>query len=317
MKKVINELNVVGRVYEHELKIKQVQNENSSNYGKNYISGKIHIAIDEDGINVIPVYVTYIAETTKDGGKNKSFALLKELVDNNLTWIEQGKDGAMKISVLGSVVEKSFYNENNELISTKQNEASVFTKVNKFSTNDTDRNYPRAKFKVDSVVFSLKRIEADEDKGITEDYAVVKCGLFNWRNELYIMDFKIYNPQGIEYFENLEPSGSNPVFIQLYGGVNCQTVTLEKETPTAFGKPIVEQVTRTTREWIIESASSTPFEYGEEGALTAEELKQCVADRELRLAELKKRTEEWRADRAKTPVAPAAIPIIKTDSYNF
>ena len=49
--KFINTETIIGRIYQHDLVIKKVQNENSANYGKDFIGGKLDIAVDEDGLN--------------------------------------------------------------------------------------------------------------------------------------------------------------------------------------------------------------------------------------------------------------------------
>ena len=53
-----NEVKIAGYVYQNNqdprigLSIKTVQNANSANYGKEFISGNLDIAVDEDGMNV-------------------------------------------------------------------------------------------------------------------------------------------------------------------------------------------------------------------------------------------------------------------------
>lgn len=58
MKKTINKETIEGRVYQFDLEVKKVQNTESENYGKDFISGTLEVAVDEDGLNVVPVHYT-------------------------------------------------------------------------------------------------------------------------------------------------------------------------------------------------------------------------------------------------------------------
>ena len=69
MKKMLNSVHLEGRIYAHDLTVKTVQNEQSKNFGKEFIAGNLEVAVDEDGLNVIPVHFTYVTETTNSGAK--------------------------------------------------------------------------------------------------------------------------------------------------------------------------------------------------------------------------------------------------------
>ena len=72
MKKYINNEKKKARMYQNNITIKKVQNQTSANYGKEFISGNLEIAVDEAGLNVIPVHFTYVVETTSSGNKNQT-----------------------------------------------------------------------------------------------------------------------------------------------------------------------------------------------------------------------------------------------------
>ena len=100
MRKNLNTEHIEGRVYQHSLELK-VTGPNAKNPGTPYISGDLHVAIDDnEPTNVIPIHFTYVAETTGKGGKNRTFTALKKIIDNpENTWITKGKDNAFKVSV--------------------------------------------------------------------------------------------------------------------------------------------------------------------------------------------------------------------------
>ena len=68
MRKATNTEHIEGRIYQHDLAVKTVQNNASENFGKEFISGTLDIATDEEGCNVLTVHFTYVTETTKKGG---------------------------------------------------------------------------------------------------------------------------------------------------------------------------------------------------------------------------------------------------------
>ena len=55
MRKAINNEKIEGRIYQHNLTIKKVQNQTSANYGKEFISGNLEIAVDEIKNNDIDI----------------------------------------------------------------------------------------------------------------------------------------------------------------------------------------------------------------------------------------------------------------------
>ena len=46
MRKTINTEHIEGRIYQHDLAVKTVQNQQSSNFGKEFIAGNLDIAVD-------------------------------------------------------------------------------------------------------------------------------------------------------------------------------------------------------------------------------------------------------------------------------
>ena len=47
MKQMINQEHIEGRIYQHDLAVKTVQNQQSANFGKEFIAGTLDIATDE------------------------------------------------------------------------------------------------------------------------------------------------------------------------------------------------------------------------------------------------------------------------------
>lgn len=314
MRKAINTERIEGRVYQHNLVIKTVQNQTSANYGKEFISGNLEIAVDEAGLNVIPVHFTYVTETTSSGNKNATYANLKKIIDDNKTWISVGKDEASKVRVDTAIALNDFYTQDESLVSVKTNEGGFVSFV-----NDLCPENERNTFASDMVITSVKRVEKDEEKNIDEDYVVVRGAIFNFRNDLLPVDFTVRHVDGMKYFENLEVSNSEPIYTKVWGRIECRTIVNEVSEESAFGESSVRTYERKAKEWTITGTAKVPYDFGDEKVLTAAELTKAVQDREVMLAETKARSDEYRASKAAAPApATTGAPVTATkETFTF
>ena len=313
MRKAINTERIEGRVYQHNLVIKTVQNQTSANYGKEFISGNLEVAVDEAGLNVIPVHFTYVTETTSSGNKNATYANLKKIIDDNKTWVSVGKDDAQKVRVDTAIALNDFYTQDDTLVSVKTNEGGFVSLV-----NDLCPENERNTFASDMVITSVKRVEKDEEKNIDEDYVVVRGAIFNFRNDLLPVDFTVRHKDGMKYFEDLEVSNSEPIYTKVWGRIECRTIVNEVSEEYAFGESSVRTYERKAKEWTITGTAKVPYDFGDEKVLTAAELTKAVQDREVMLAETKARSDEYRASK-NAPSAPAAgAPVTATkETFTF
>ena len=321
MKYTTNKITIQGRVYSfgeangrNMLEVKIVKNEKSENFGKEFIAGTIQVAVDEAGLNVIPVHYTFVSPTTKTGGTNNTFTALKALIDGGKTWVKDGKDAAPMVKLEPSFALNDFYiNENGEdkLVSQVMHEGGFATIVNTLPENEAERTY----FRCDMVITNVTHVDEDKEKNIDEHIAL-RGAVFNFRKELLPLTFTVKNPNGMNYFEELGVSGSEPVYTWVEGVINCNTVKTELKEETAFGGDSVRTFERKTKEWLVVRASQNPYDFGEEGILTGEELTKAMQDRQVKLAEEKKRSEEYKAQR-NNPVAAPAAPQAKAGDFNF
>lgn len=300
MKNCINKVALSGYLYQHSLALKTVQDKNSDNYGKEFINGNIELVLDEEGLNVVPVHFTYVTATTKDGKVNRSYGVLKSIIDNDQSWIKVGKENALKLACSPSLALNDFYANDGNLVSQVIQEGGFVSVVDKFA----ERN----KFELDLLITSVAHVEADPEKNITADFCKVRGAGFNFRKELLPMEFKVTNAKGMEYFEDLDASPKNPVFLKVWGKISHKTTKVEKVEESAFGEASVTTYDRKVKEWVITGASPEPYAFGDEEVLTVEELQKAMQNREVLLAETKKRSDEWKANKAasSTPTPAAA-----------
>ena len=314
MRKATNTERIEGRVYQHSLAIKTVQNQTSPNFGKEFIAGDLEIAVDEAGLNVIPVHYTYVTPSTNAGGENKTFTALKRIIDGGKTWITDGKDEALKVKADTAIALNDFYTQDGNLVSVKKNEGGFVTIVSGELCPENERNT----FSADMVITGVTRVEANPEKNIDNDYVVVKGAVFNFRNELLPTEFFVKNADGMKFFEGLEATAAEPIYTKVWGRISCETITNEVKEESAFGDEAVRTYERKVREWVITGTAKVPYEFGDEKVLTRDELTKAMQDREIMLAEVKKRGEEYRANKAasgSTSSAPASSTAV--GSFNF
>ena len=321
MRKNVNTERIEGYIYQlgdsngRDVLTEKVSGQGSKNPGTKYIAGTIEIAVDEDGMNIIPVHFTYVTPTYSSGKENRNFNVLSQIIANPKTWLSDGKENATKVRIDASIGLNDFYGQDGQLVSTKRNEGSFISVISNLSA-ETERNT----FKADMVITSVKHIDADSEKNIAADYCTVRGAIFDFRNSVLPVEFMIKNPAGMKYFESLDASGSNPIYTNVSGRINCSAEKVQIVEESAFGEPTVTTREKKTREWIITSAAKVPYDFGDEEVMTAEELTKALQDREVYLADLKKRNEDYKASKASAsaPVAPTAAPAkAKAGSFNF
>ena len=301
MKKMINTERIEGRVYQHNLTIKTVQNQTSANFGKEFISGQLEFAVDEEGLNIIPVHYTYVTETTSAGNKNATYANLKKIIDEGKTWIANGKDEAQKVRIDTAIALNDFYSGENhdELISVKTNEGGFVTLINELGA-EGERNT----FSADMVITGVKEVEANEERN-EDAYVTVRGAIFNFRNSLLPVEFTVRHKDGMKYFLDLEVSNSAPIFTKVWGKIECMNIPVEIKEDSAFGEESVRTYTRKTKAWNITGTAKVPYDFGDEKILTSEELTKAMQDRQTLLAEIKTRSDEYRAQKAASTSAHA------------
>ena len=311
-KSFINRETVEGRLYQHNLEMKTVQNKESKNFGKDFISGTIDIATDEDGLNVVPIHFTYVVEMTNGGKKNVTFGVLKSIIDGAKCWVTDGKDAALKVRVSTALALNDFYvkeGDEDRLVSAKRNEGG-FVNIIKDLSPEPERN----RFDCDMIITGVTPVEVEDG----DDYIRVRGAIFNFRADLLPIEFTAHDPGAIDYFEKLDASASNPVFTEVRGAIVNNAIKQNIEEESAFGTVSVRTITRNVKEWVIDWARPTEYDFGAEDTITADELRTAMQNREVYLAEIKKRRDEYAASRAAaTTPDSAATSAIPEGSFNF
>lgn len=292
MRKTKNSVYLSGRIYsKSDLEVKTVKNQQSENFGKPYIGGKLEIAIDEEGTNVITVNYTYVTPTTAKGGVNKTYTVLEKIVNEGKTWVTDGKDAATKIKLTPSFAANDFINRKDELIESVRLENGFAEFIDELPEDVNARNT----FIVDMVINNVAEMEGNEDRGITPYMAIRGC-VFNFKEEIIPMEFRTRNDGAMKYFDSLDASPNTPVFTQIKGIVMNTKVQQRVVEESAFGEAQVSFRESTIKENIVTWAKPETYEFDVD--ITADELKGFIQAREIHKADVRRQNEEYQASRA-------------------
>ena len=309
-KTMINQTHIEGVLYEHNLEAK-VSGDTSKNPGTPFISGTISIATDDAMTNIVPIHFTYVTATFGSGKPNDTYTTLNNIINGTFgTYMKDGADKAVKLRVDSAIGLNEFYTDRNgkeELVSAKRNEGGFVHKVDAIDADEKVRNT----FKVDMIINCVTHVDADDEKNLPEK-AVVKGAIFNFRKDLMPVEFSATNPNAINYFESLGATQQEPVFTCVWGRQVSETIVRQITTESAFGEDEVREVKNTRRDFVITGAAKDPYVWDDEGSITAVELNEAIQKREVDLAAMKKRQDEYKASRnVIQPNAPA------TGGFNF
>lgn len=315
MRANVNREQIEGRIYQHNLSMKKVANSASANFGKTFINGTLDVATDEDCTNIITVHYTFVTEMTKSNAANPSFNNLKRIIEGAKTVLVDGKDQAWKVRLTPSAALNDFYpNGQDELVSQPRHEGGFVSIVSELHPEGIERN----KFEFDTLITGVEKIEKDPENGIPEDYVRIRCAIFNFKNDILPFTLVARNPGAVKYFEDLGVTPSEPVYTSVWGKISNELISVKTEKESAFGEPAVDTVQRRVREWVITGAAKSPYDFGDPNIMTVKDVEKALQDRNLALAEIKKRSDEYYASRKEDVAANMANNInIPTGGFNF
>lgn len=314
-KNFVNNTHIEGYVYEHKLE-KKVSGDNSKNPGTEFINGTLSIATDDDMLNVVQVHFTYVTEVTAKGKANASYGVLMNIIEGKIgSVMEHGKENAGKVRIDSALDLNEWYDTRtagNPLISVKRNEGGFI-----HTTQELNSENQRATFEVDMVITGATRMDEDTERNQPEKVVVKGC-IFNFRKALLPVEFTVLNPKAMDYFENLGASTKAPIFTKLSGQQVSKTIVKTIEEESAFGEASVKEVRNTQRDFVITWAQAAPYEWDSEDTLLASELSEMIAAREVYLADVKKRQDEYQANKGGAfSAAPAASTSPAKGEYKF
>lgn len=313
MKNMINRTHIEGWLYDHDLTLKE-SGPNSKNPGTEFISGNIQIATDDAKTNIVPVHFTYVTATTAKGNPNQTFAILKDIIDGKSHSImKNDESSAVKLRVDSAIGLNDFYTDRNgeeTLVSAKRNEGGFVHLAAELAEDEKARNT----FEADMLITNVTRIEADEERQLPEK-VTVRGAIFDFRKALLPIEFSATNPNAMNYFEGLGASSKEPVFTKVWGRQISETIVRTYTEESAFGEDSVREVRSSRKDFVITGAAREPYAWDDAETITAAELTEAMQNREVHLAEVKQRWNEYRNSQNGTPATTTAD--VKKGGFNF
>jgi len=301
-----NSANVQGYIFSHTLANRV------SKAGVPFINGRISIATDESGTNVIDVNFSYVSEYFGKTDKvNQSYQVLQNIIDNAKTFEEVGNQ-ATKVRIDGSVETNDFVTRDGEMASPKR-VAGSFIHILNGPISDNP-----ATFDVDMVITSTVEREQND----MADYLEIRGYTFDFRGTAIPLSLNVRTQAAIDYFLGMDISQSNPLCSEIKGEIISTVIETSYEEEGAFGEPIVHTTQRSLRTWDVNFASKEPYEWDDESFITKKEMKASLSAREEHLADVKKRHDDYIAQRDggqnfSAPAAKKPAPVEDDDSDDF
>lgn len=320
MKKTFtNATHIEGYIYEHKLEEK-VSGETSKNPGTPFISGTLSIATDDELLNVVQVHFTYVTAVTSKGKPNNTYNTLKAIIDGKIQNVmEHGKENAGMVRIDSAIGLNEWYDSrnNDQLVSVRRNEGGFVHQINELNENPEQR----ATFDVDILITKATRLEPDEERELPERM-IIRGAAFDFRKALLPIELTVKHPGAMDYFDSMEISNTNPLFTELKGIQVSRTVVRRKEEAGAWGEVSVTETRSSERDFVVNWAKPAPYEWDDEATLTVKELEEMMAAREIYLADIKKRQDEYQATKGNAltggAVKSAPVPASGTNkTYDF
>ena len=289
-----------GFVYSHKLE-KRVTGEQSKNPGQTYIRGSIDVATNDDCNNIVTFNFTYVTPTTNTGAKNATYSVLEDVITGAIKNVmTDGKENAGKVRIDSAFALNEWYNTKEKdcpLVSTLRNEGGFVHQIETLNPEEEKRT----KFSADMVVTKARRVEANAEKG--EPEKVIASGyIFNFKNEIMPVEFTVLENDAMNYFEDME----KPFFTEVRGIQQSLVLKREVREESAFGEDSVREVTTNKKAFVINWGRKEPYEWDSDTTITGADVKKLLSDREVYLATIKARQEEFQAQKAApTPVKKA------------
>ncbi len=294
MKKAENKVKIEGILSEVDIKTGESKN------GKPYIMGEIKVKVKQEvnGINCemeVPINL-FATKTTKKGGINPAYESIQKIMTEFSSIAATGdEDTADRIRIVsGEIIENSFYNQNEQLVSYSKIRTSFANKIKKAECN------PEATF-TNVIVIGNKKEEVDKE-GVPTGRLIIQAIIPQYsasedEPNVDMVSFLVASEPAINHINTYWKKGDT---VKISGKVNYTVKTNTTYEEVGFGEPIAKTTTTATREFIIVSGSQSALDG--EFAYSTEEIAKGLQLRHTKLEELKEKSHP------STPAPVKAVP---------
>lgn len=259
----------------------------------NAIGGTIKVRVEqkltktdpEPTILEVPVQM-FASELKNDGTPNPAYENIMRVMNEYVSIAASDEAHADRIRITnGQIKMNEYYSQNGALVSFPRINASFISKVKKEDFK------PEATFSVTFAVAS-KGYETDKDGVETEKYCVTGI-LPQYGGKVDVIKFYTASKNVTEAISEYWEQGDT---VRASGKLNFTSRTETVMTEVDFGDPVEETRTISISELLITGGSSTPLEG--EFAYDQDEIMSALAERKVRLAELKENNKKGGSKKA-------------------
>ena len=186
--------------------------------------------------------------------------------------------------------------------------------------NDLGPEADRNTFMTDMLIAKVTHVDANEERGIKDDFTRVSGCIFGYGAEIPTLipaTFVVRNPGGMNYFEDLEVTQKDPIFTKVWGRINCMTIRTERVEESAWGEAMVTPSEKKSREYVITGTAKIPYDFGNNDVLTAEDVNKMNQNRQIKLAEVESRFKENQKNTTTTSSFPTESVPVASGDFNF
>ena len=234
--------------------------------GADYVGGNVMIEVGED--NIVPVSF-FATQQKKDGTPNPLYASLQTVIKDYKSIAANGREEADYVEVgVPRLVENSFYVRDGQLIRGFQFNSPFF---NRKATVDAKGEF--------NIVGEIIKVADDIVKDVPTGNLTVTLLVVTYGNTANLIDFQVEGEKAVNYVKtNFSPG----MEVKLTGDILVVETIEEKVTEAAFGKPITEEIRKTQRKLLVQSATPPV-----DSKITDEERQTMLSERESKLQNMK------------------------------
>ena len=233
----------------------------------------------------VPVQM-FASELKNDGTPNPAYENIMKVMNEYVSIAASDEAHADRIRITnGQIKMNEYYSQNGALVSFPRINASFVSKVKKEDFK------PEATFSVTFAVAS-KGYETDKDGVETEKYCITGI-LPQYGGKVDVIKFYTASKNVTEAISEYWEQGDT---VRASGKLNFTSRTETVMTEVDFGDPVEETRTISISELLITGGSSTPLEG--EFAYDQDEIMSALAERKVRLAELKENSKKGGSKKA-------------------
>lgn len=250
--------------------------------GKTSIRGNVVIQTTPE--NQITVNV-FINKLTNAGTENKAYKGIETVMNNYKSIAEVGIDEATKVRITGGQVEPNTYYDNQGM-----EHSNVRYRSNFFSSlKATEELEPKADFEIEMYINSIvPEIKDEEETG-----RVIVNGIVPLYSGCEVIKLIATNEEidGLNWAEAISDSYEPGQTGRFYGKIVNEKIPVVKKIPM-LGGAVREEVSYKYNNGLLITGASNPYDEEDPNAYSLDAIKKGMAERELALAEKKKKAME-------------------------